>query len=142
MGQYRNYQDEDIIRFSKEVKSLSGLLRKLNLRTAGGNFVHLKKNLQRLNVDCSHWTGKSWNKNERLKDWSQYTRASSLKKHLIVLRTHQCEKCKNKFWLDFPISLEIHHIDGDRTNNNVDNLQLLCCNCHSQTDFWRNKKRN
>lgn len=49
--------------------------------------------------------------------------------------------CKLHKWLNFPITLEVHHIDGDRTNNNEENLQLLCPNCHSYTDNWRNRKR-
>ena len=36
---------------------------------------------------------------------------------------------------------EVHHVDGDRTNNEVDNLQLLCCNCHALTENWRRVKK-
>ena len=39
-----------------------------------------------------------------------------------------------------PITLELEHIDGNSTNYDEDNLLLLCCNCHSQTDTWRRKK--
>ena len=73
--QYRNYTDENIIEYSKEVKSISGLLKKLNLRPTGGNYSNMKKNLQRLDIDTSHWTGQGWNKGQQLKDWSQYTKA-------------------------------------------------------------------
>ena len=97
---YREYTDEDIINFAKEVKSIAGLLRKLGLKVAGGNYCHLKKNLQRLNVDTSHWTGQTWNKGEQLKDWQNYTRASNLKKHLIKRKGHQCEICKLKEWIN------------------------------------------
>ena len=38
-----------------------------------------------------------------------------------------------------PISLEVHHIDGNGKNNSLDNLQLLCPNCHSQTENYKGK---
>lgn len=63
----------------------------------------------------------------------------SIKKNLIQLRGHKCEKCGLSEWRNQPISLELHHIDGDRCNNELENLQLLCPNCHSQTPNYRGK---
>lgn len=142
MRKYREYTDEDIINHSKEVKSVSQLLERLNLRKAGGNFSHIKKSLQRLNVDCSHWTGQAWNKDQQTKDWSNYSKIESIKPHLLKLRGHSCESCNLTEWLSNPIPLEVDHVDGDRTNNKLDNLKLLCCNCHALTPTWRNKKRS
>lgn len=133
---YRNYTDEEILRYVKEVKSIAGLLKKLDLKVVGGNYINIKRNLQRLNADCSHWTGQAWNRDQQLKDYSDYTRSADLKYHLIQKRGHCCELCKGIIWRDTPIPLELHHIDGDRTNNAEDNLQLLCCNCHALTDNY------
>lgn len=60
------------------------------------------------------------------------------------MRGHKCEICFNSSWLNKPINLEVHHIDGDNTNNELKNLQLLCPNCHSYTDNYgiKNKKQN
>ena len=71
-------------------------------------------------------------------------RTEKFKKQLIQLRGHQCECCKNSQWLNLPINLELHHKDGDKSNNELTNLQLLCPNCHSYTDNYgsRNKKHN
>lgn len=137
---YRQYSDTEIIEKAKITKSIAGLLRLLNLKPLGGNYANLKRNLQRLNVDTSHWTGQGWNKDQQLKDWSEYTKAVHLKPHLIKLRGHQCEICKNLTWLNDPIGLEIHHIDNNRGNNQLENLQLLCPNCHYMTDGFRNRK--
>ena len=101
----------------------------------------MKKKLQELNVDCSHWTGQAWSKGERTKDWSQYKRGHSCKEHLIKERGHNCDICKLSLWLGDPIPIEIHHIDGDRTNNKEINLQLLCPNCHAKTDNFRGKNK-
>lgn len=140
MRKYREYSNEDIINYAKEVYSIAGLLKKLNLKPVGGNYVNIKRLLQELNVDTSHWTGQGWNKSQRLKDWSKYTRAINLKKHLIAEKGHKCECCGRTEWLDHPIALEVHHIDGDKTNNDISNLQLLCPNCHAVTDNWRKPK--
>jgi hypothetical protein len=134
MRKYREYTDEQFLEHVKNVKSVSGLLRKLNLKPAGGNFANAKRLLQKLKANTAHWTGQAWNKGEQLKDWAEYTKANNLKPHLINHRSHKCEKCKLEMWLEKPIPLEIHHIDGNATNNTLDNLQLLCLNCHYQTD--------
>lgn len=58
---------------------------------------------------------------------------------LIKIRGQQCECCKNSMWLNQPINLQVHHIDGDKTNNELNNLQLLCLNCHSYTNNFGSK---
>ena len=141
MRKYREYSDDDVIKYAKQVTSMAQLLRKINLKEAGGNYAHIKKTIQRLNININHWTKQGWNKDWQLKDWSDYSKIGSLKKHLIKKKGHKCEFCNLKTWKKFPITLEVHHIDGDRTNNTYDNLQLLCCNCHALTYNWRNKKK-
>jgi len=142
MRKYRDYTDNDVIEYAKEVYSIAELLRKLNLKEAGGNYANIKRLIQKLNINTSHWTGQAWNKDQQLKDWSKYTRANNLKKHLIKKRGNICEICGNSMWLGKQLHLEIHHIDGDKTNNDINNLQLLCPNCHSQTHNWRKPKFN
>ncbi len=142
MRKYREYTDEDVVNLAKESFSIAELLRKLDLKEAGGNYANMHKTLQRLSVDCSHWTGQSWNKDKQLKDWSEYSKAPRLKKHLITERGHRCESCNLTEWLSKPIPLELHHVDGDRTNNSKENLKLLCCNCHANTDSWRKWSRS
>ena len=142
MRNYRKYTEEDFIAAVKQSKSLAQVLRLLNLKEAGGNFNTIKSKIAKLNLDTSHFTGKLWSKDQRVKDWASYKRAKNLRSHLIKQKSHKCEKCLQSEWLGDNIPLEVHHIDGNRTNNNFDNLQLLCCNCHATTDNWRNKKRN
>ena len=54
-------------------------------------------------------------------------------------KEHRCEYCGLTTWLDKPIPLELHHKDGDRTNNTLENFVLLCPNCHAFTDSYRGK---
>lgn len=70
---------------------------------------------------------------------------SSLKKRLLEegLAAPQCSRCRIREWRDKPLSLALHHINGDRLDHRVQNLELLCPNCHSQTDNFagRNGRR-
>jgi hypothetical protein len=141
MRKYRNYTDEDIIKYAKEVTSIAGLLKKLNLIVGGGNYANIKNNIQRLNINTDHWKGQAWSKDQQLKDWSSYSRTGHYKKHLITNRGHKCEDCSLTEWKNQPIVLEVHHKDGNRTNNNFENLQLLCCNCHATTKNWRGRNK-
>jgi 5-methylcytosine-specific restriction endonuclease McrA len=52
------------------------------------------------------------------------------------LKERRCERCGIDQWCEAPISLELHHVNGDGHDNRLENLQLLCPNCHSQTDNW------
>lgn len=137
MGKYLEYTDDDVIREAAKVTTLAGLLKALGLRTAGGNYGNMKRKLQRLNVDTSHWTGQSWSKGQQLKDWSSYSKGVNLKPHLVAVKSGRCDGCGLSEWRGSQIPLEVHHKDGDRTNNHIDNLELLCCNCHALTDTWR-----
>lgn len=61
--------------------------------------------------------------------------SSRLRKRLIKegYKENKCEKCGIKEWMGEKISLELHHIDGNRGNNCIENLSILCPNCHSLT---------
>ena len=66
-----------------------------------------------------------------------------LKKRLIRegIKKNSCEICQLNNWMGKTINLELHHIDGDRTNHSLSNLQLVCPNCHSQTETFRARNR-
>ena len=139
---YKNYTDEEVIMFTAQSLSMGQLLDKLGLKKAGGNYANLRKTLQKLGLKCDHWQGKygcGWNRGHQLKDWSQYNKISSVKKHLLKIKKC-CEICELDAWLDKPLVLEVHHLNGDRTDNGLENLQVLCPNCHSQTSNFRNRK--
>lgn len=67
--------------------------------------------------------------------------SNKLRKKLLYegLKEHVCERCGNVEWQGFPIPLEVHHVNGDKTKNTIDNLQLLCQNCHALTSTYRGK---
>ncbi len=65
----------------------------------------------------------------------------SIKKWIKEERGNKCEECGITEWLGNPISMEVDHIDGNKNNNDLSNLKILCPNCHSQTPTWRRKKK-
>ena len=54
-------------------------------------------------------------------------------------KEYKCECCGLSEWLNKPIPLEVHHKDGNAHNNVIENFQLLCPNCHAQTESYRGK---
>lgn len=67
--------------------------------------------------------------------------SNKLRKKLIRegLKQEVCESCGNYEWMGKPIPLEVHHVDGDKSNNQLSNLQILCPNCHALTSTYRGK---
>lgn len=55
------------------------------------------------------------------------------------LKQKKCETCGISEWLGRPAPLQLDHIDGDRRNNRIENLRILCANCHAQTDTFCGK---
>lgn len=54
---------------------------------------------------------------------------------------HKCSKCELTEWMGKRIPIELEHIDGDNTNNELSNLCMLCPNCHAQTDTYKGKNK-
>lgn len=143
MKKWEKFSKEEIEQFVKESYSYRQLGEKLGYNPDGGSLNKTMMNMiEELQLDVSHFKGQGWNKDnfnyERFQKGRVIKRGKAIDA-LVHLRGHQCECCGNTNWLNQPITLEIHHIDGDNLNNELSNLQLLCPNCHSQTDNWRGK---
>ena len=72
---------------------------------------------------------------------SKDIQSNKVRKKLIAegYKEHKCESCGLTEWLNEPIPLELHHIDGNHMNNVLENYELLCPNCHAKTDSYRGK---
>jgi len=71
-------------------------------------------------------------------------KSKDLKERLIKekLKIYKCEECSINEWNGKKIVLELDHIDGNKNNNLLENLRILCPNCHSQTPTFRGRKVN
>lgn len=75
------------------------------------------------------------------KPWEELSE-ELVKKRLFYEQEGKCNKCGLSEWLGKPISLELEHKDGNHHNNCKENVELLCPNCHAQTDTYRGKNVN
>jgi|APGre2960657404_1045060.scaffolds.fasta_scaffold240080_1 5-methylcytosine-specific restriction endonuclease McrA len=102
-----------------------------------------KMSHQKRNVYCSNacaGQGKVLESIDRTKQGLVSDRAT-LRNVLSCVRGYKCEICGISDHNSLPITLQVDHVNGLANNNKLDNLRLLCPNCHSQTEFWgaRNK---
>lgn len=128
-------------------------LRFLGIPEKGANSSTLKKIIIREGIDNSHFTHlspSSWRRDCNKHPINYYLCKGSqidskrLKNKLILegLKQNKCELCGVSLWRSKPLSLQLHHINGDHSDNRLDNLQILCPNCHSQTDNFAGKTTN
>lgn len=149
----RKWTPEQLHGAAKSSRSIRELLQKLDLRPAGGNYSQMRKYIQEANISIDHFVGQGWNVDaqnlihdkiplsEILMADSSY-QSFKLKKRLFSekLKEKKCEKCSwSEMALDGRIPLELHHINGDRRDNRLENLQILCPNCHSLEDSHRGR---
>lgn len=122
--------------------SYSDALRKLGVKLSGNNGKTLKRKIKEYKIDISHFTFYSESSNK--KDIQDYLVKNShinnfkLKEKLIKcgIKENKCEICGNDSWMGKPLKCQLHHINGDNTDNRIENLQMLCPNCHSQTENY------
>jgi ssDNA-binding Zn-finger/Zn-ribbon topoisomerase 1 len=55
------------------------------------------------------------------------------------IKEYKCEGCGINAWNEKRIGLELNHIDGNNSNHRLENLEILCPNCHSQTDTFKSR---
>lgn len=151
----RNTTKEEYETAAKISLSYAGMCRYLGLSPRGGNYATIKKKIREYNIDISHFTGKGWNVGLRFRPQKTYKLEEVLQKDFPYntqrlknrlfesgLKEKKCECCGLDAWNGKEIPLEIHHMNGDRTDNRIENLQILCPNCHAQTDGYRGKNEN
>jgi Homeodomain-like domain-containing protein len=71
------------------------------------------------------------------------TNRTHLKQRLLAegLKENRCEQCGIDSWLGKPLSMALHHVNGDGLDNRLENLVLLCPNCHAQTPNFSGRNR-
>lgn len=74
---------------------------------------------------------------------NKFCQSNKLREKLFryELKEKRCEICFNTEWNGLEIPLEVHHRDGDKFNNVLDNLMIICPNCHAQTETYKSKNK-
>lgn len=145
--------NDEFIKLIKESKTYTECLKKLGLSIIGSSSrTIIKQRIKELNIDISHFDRyinnrkriavKKKSLDEILVKDSSYTHTVNLKERLIkenVIK-YECAICHNKgIWNNNILILQLDHINGDHTDNRLENLRLLCPNCHSQTETFAGK---
>lgn len=66
-----------------------------------------------------------------------------IRKYLMIKHNCSCQECgwNKRHPISNEVPLQVHHINGDCTDNRPDNLQLLCPNCHSLTENYGSRNK-
>ena len=142
----RTYTDAQLIETVPLARSYLDLFKRLGLKSSGSPYV--RKHVERLGLDTSHfiahytsllitgsdpipddeWISKNLVENKRVQ-------GRIIRKRLIRHGVWEecCHICGLIEWLGEPAPLEVDHINGDHYDNRLENLRLLCANCHALT---------
>lgn len=136
-------------------KSFRQVLSKIGLIEAGGNYVQLKRYIVEYKLDTTHFLGKGWSKGqgfarnpaeplEKILVCGSNYQTFKLKRRLFRegLKVPVCEECGwAKISKDGRLPLELDHINGDSRDHRLENLRVLCPNCHSLQPTHRGANR-
>ena len=149
----KEFAIDKLIEYSDKCVNMYELCQKLGIKSIGGEDYKEVKNLSKelgIELKFSYQrrehkkTSPQKNIEEILVENSTYKNATRLKERLIRegLKENKCERCGLTSWLGNEISLQIHHVNGIHNDNRLDNIEILCPNCHSQTDTYCGKNAN
>lgn len=141
----------DVAALAPTCSTRAELLRRVGLDRSSSNYRALATVFDELGLPPSILDGRPKGGTQRrpleeiLVANSSWSNTAALRERLIEagLKERCGERCGLTEWQGEPIPLQLDHIDGDRTNNQLTNLRILCPNCHALTRTWcaRNRGR-
>jgi hypothetical protein len=156
MGRRKSWTDDQLKEAVRSSRSYRAVILKLGLVPAGGNYAQTQERIHALGLDTSHFTGMAWNMGlifvpnpprplEELLIKGSRVQSHLLKRRLFAegIKEPFCAMCG---WCEMSrdgrVPVELDHINGDHYDNRIENLRILCPNCHSlqPTHRGRNKK--
>lgn len=151
----RRFTDDDLRRAVATSESVAAVMRELGYEPSGGMHRFIRAHIKRLELDTTHFVGQAWARGRKLSTGfrrrpieeilvnGSSIGGSALLRRLIAegLREARCDACGRTEWEGQPIPLELDHVNGDPTDNRLDNLRPLCPNCHALTETYCGRKR-
>lgn len=141
-----NYDKDKVCAAVAKSTTYTEVLEYLGIPSRGGNNATIKRVIDGIGLDVSHFMGRRANTvyhkdiplDEYINGGKKIKSAHLLAKLIKAgVKQRKCESCGIVDWNSKPIVLHLHHCDGNPDNNSLDNLQVLCPNCHSQTDNFK-----
>ena len=147
------YEDIDMVtKLLPEATCYADILRGMGRSLSNTHYDRVKRIIRELNLDTSHFAKPGYNsfnkpiKSENALVLNSTTKNGTVKK-ILVQEFGMGKSCDMPLcsitdnWLGQKIVLQLDHINGNNTDNQIENLRFLCPNCHSQTDTYCNKSR-
>ena len=126
--------------------SLTATLRALGSGRHSAVYARLRHSIDHYGIDTSHFRangggGRRLRPLEHILQAGRPANSTEVRRRLVAedVKEHRCEACGRTAWRGRPIPLELDHVNGDRWDNRVDNLRLLCPNCHALTPTYRGR---
>lgn len=155
----RKHTKESLESIIQDSISISEVLKKLGLKNTGGNYRLIQLRIREYSISTNHFKKKGWAKGltsetsekikrgnrisneEMFREGSGMVSGTKLRRRLLELGwSNKCSICELTEWLGKPITLHVDHINGINGDNRLENLRIICPNCHQQTETWG--KRN
>lgn len=152
-----SFTREEMLEIVRESTSIKECLEKMNRPSGPGNYRTFYRLRDIYDLDTSHFKQSGSKPKTEYTTLAEYVKKNGPLKGSVLLdklvkegyKEYKCEnpECGISDWKGKPITLQVHHIDGNHNNNSIDNLMILCPNCHSQTDNFcgrgkKSKKEN
>lgn len=149
----REYAIDKLIENADKCVNMLDLCHKMGIENVGGeDYKEIRQLADELGIELkfSYKRDTILNHHPRIStsdilvENSKYKDATKIKKRLLKegIKENKCECCGLTEWQGKPISLQIHHINGVHNDNRIENIQILCPNCHSQTDTYSGRNSN
>lgn len=147
------WDDEALRRAVRGSRSVAEVMRTLGVRPGGRAHRAVRRRIDELGLPTDHMTGRGWARGRRnpagrsrvpleeLLVSGRHVQTARLRQRLIDEGVFEarCAICQGERWLGEPMPLELDHINGDRRDNRIENLRLLCPNCHAGTETYRGR---